>query len=406
MRYAPSGSAAPARTWTPASGSRARPPAPRACAGAPPGRGAPAGLGPAWRELQRARGHAADRHRLLGRAPRSGGLCHRRPGGLGNGRLARPPPAPEREQRAGDPEKGEARHARDQCQRAGDPGQEPERPRAAEELLPDVFAEPLPLVAWRDAGHHQPRGHRDAERGHLAHQPVADRDEGVAGQRLLSVEPALEHAHQHAADEVHPHDDQTGEDVTLHELHCPVHRPEHLRLALQAPAALARGALVDEPGPEVGVDGHLLAGHGVEGEARRDLAHPLGALGHHQELHQRHHREHHAAHHVVAPHDELAERLDDRPGVSVGQGEPGGGDVQRQPEQRGHQEQRGERAQLQRARRAEGRHQQRGGGYQIERQPEVEEPARQRHHQRAEDGGHQAGQQQLATLERGGEELP
>ena len=29
------------------------------------------------------------------------------------------------------------------------------------------------------------------------------------------------------------------------------------------------------PGPQIGVDRHLLAGHRVEGEARRDLGHAL-----------------------------------------------------------------------------------------------------------------------------------
>ncbi len=72
---------------------------------------------------------------------------------------------------------------------------------------------------------------------------------------------------------------------------------------------VARLVLVDGARAQVGVDGHLLARHRVEGEAGRDLGHALGALGHHQELHQGEDGEDHRAHHVVAAHDELAEGL-------------------------------------------------------------------------------------------------
>ena len=83
-----------------------------------------------------------------------------------------------------------------------------------------------------------------------------------------------------------------------------------------------------------------------------------------------------AAHHVVAAHDELAERLDDGAGVAVRQCQPGGGDVQRQPEQRRHQEQGWKRAQLERSARPERGHQQRRAGDQVEREPQVQEPGR------------------------------
>ena len=49
-------------------------------------------------------------------------------------------------------------------------------------------------------------------------------------------------------------------------------------------AAAARLGLVDEAGVEVGVDGHLLAGHGVEGEPCGDFRDAGGALGDDDEL--------------------------------------------------------------------------------------------------------------------------
>ena len=58
--------------------------------------------------------------------------------------------------------------------------------------------------------------------------------------------------------------------------------------ALSSSSALAPRAglvLVDQAGREIGVDRHLLAGHGVEGEARRDFGDAARALGDDDEVH-------------------------------------------------------------------------------------------------------------------------
>ena len=76
-------------------------------------------------------------------------------------------------------------------------------------------------------------------------------------------------------------------------------------------AAPARLVLVDQAGGEVGVDRHLLAGHGVEVEARGHLGDAAGALGDDHEVHDHQDREHDHADHEIAAHHEIAERLDD-----------------------------------------------------------------------------------------------
>ena len=50
--------------------------------------------------------------------------------------------------------------------------------------------------------------------------------------------------------------------------------------------------LVDQAGRQVGVDRHLLAGHGVEGEARRDFGDAARALGDDDEVHDHQDGEH------------------------------------------------------------------------------------------------------------------
>src|SRR3546814_17737905 len=46
----------------------------------------------------------------------------------------------------------------------------------------------------------------------------------------------------------------------------------------------ARLILGDQPGIEVGIDRHLLAGHRIEGESRGDFRNAGGAFGHHHEV--------------------------------------------------------------------------------------------------------------------------
>ena len=113
-------------------------------------------------------------------------------------------------------------------------------------------------------------------------------------------------------------------------------------------AALLGLRLRDQPGVEVGVDGHLLAGHGVEGEAGRDLGDAAGAVGDDDELDDDEDQEDDQADHDGAADDEVPEALDDRPGVAVEQDQPGGADVEREAEEGGDEQQRGEHGEVER----------------------------------------------------------
>jgi hypothetical protein len=93
------------------------------------------------------------------------------------------------------------------------------------------------------------------------------------GRGLAHGHVALHDADEDAADDVDERDEQAGDRVALHELRRAVHGAEEVGLARDLVAPLARLRLVDEPRAEVGVDGHLLAGHGVEREARGHLGH-------------------------------------------------------------------------------------------------------------------------------------
>ena len=112
--------------------------------------------------------------------------------------------------------------------------------------------------------------------------------------------------------------------------------------------------LVDDAGVQVGVDGHLPAGHAVQGEAGGHFADARGALGDHHELDHDDDREDDQPDHDLVAGHELAEGLDHAAGrqqpvgAGVGEDQPRRGHVQHQPEQRGGQQQRGKDAELQR----------------------------------------------------------
>jgi hypothetical protein len=110
--------------------------------------------------------------------------------------------------------------------------------------------------------------------------------------------------------------------------------------AIASPLTNFEGLLLgDEPGVQVGVDRHLLARHRVEREPGPDFGDALGALRDDDELDDGEDEEDHGADHERPADRDLAERLDDLPGVRLAEDEARRGDVQAEPEERGHQEQ-------------------------------------------------------------------
>ena len=147
--------------------------------------------------------------------------------------------------------------------------------------------------------------------------------------------------------------------------------------------------LVDQAGREIGVDRHLLAGHGIQSEAGRDLGDAARALGDHDEVDDHQDREDDDADDEVAAHDEAAEGLDDVAGgggalVAVGQDQPGRCQVEGKADHRRQQQHGREGVEVEGLldeQRGQQDHHREGD---RERQADVEEPARQRqdeHHQ-------------------------
>ena len=207
----------------------------------------------------------------------------------------------------------------------------------------------------------------------------------------------LEDADQHAADQVDEENQQAGNGVAADELAGAVHGAVEVRFHADLGAPGDGLLLGDDAGVQVRVDGHLLAGHGIQGEPRADFRDAAGALGHHHEVDDDEDREDHDADGVVAADDELAEGLDHLAGgigagVAVQQHDPGGGHVQRQPEQGGQQQDGGEGRQVERPHHVDDGqdHDQRDAD--VEREERVQHQRRHRQHDHRQHGEDDQGQ--------------
>src|SRR5581483_6817743 len=125
---------------------------------------------------------------------------------------------------------------------------------------------------------------RDQQGGDLGGQAVADGQQRVGVGGLREADVKLKHADHDPADQVDRGDHDGGHGIALDELRGTVHGPVEVGLAADLGAPVAGLVVGDQAGVEVGVDRHLLAGHGVEGEPGGHLGHAAGAVGHHDEL--------------------------------------------------------------------------------------------------------------------------
>ena len=185
-------------------------------------------------------------------------------------------------------------------------------------------------------------------------------------------------------------DDDRRDRVALHELRGTVHRSVEVGFFGDLAAAALRLFVVDEARVQVGVDRHLLAGHRVEGEARRDLGDASGTVRDHDELdHDEDEEDDEADDHRTAD-DEVAERLDDLARVAVQQHEPRDRHVQREAEQRRDEEVRREDREVEDAGREHAREEREQCERDVRDEQQVEERGRQRHdhhHHDADDRG-------------------
>ena len=152
---------------------------------------------------------------------------------------------------------------------------------------------------------------------------------------IAKAHAVLRDANHDAADHVDEGNEKACDRVAADELRGAVHGAEEGAFVLQVRAAFARLLLVDEAGGEICVDCHLLAGHGIESEPRRNFRDAARTLGDDDEIHDDKDRKDDDADDEVALHHEIAEGLDDLAGaasafVSLAEDKACGSEIQRE----------------------------------------------------------------------------
>ena len=306
----------------------------------------------------------------------------------------------ERAHRGGEHHEGEHRQAGHQRQHEEQHGRDIERARIGAELAEHGL---VGRAARAALGHQQAGGEGHDERRDLGDQAVADRqlDEHVGG--FAEVHAVAEIADRDAADDVDEGDDQAGDGVAADEFRGAVHRAEEGRFLLQLAAAKLRGLVVDDAGRKVGVDRHLLAGNGVEGEARADLGDTGRALGDDDEVHDDQDHEHDEADDEVARHHQVREAGNDVAGgvralVAVRQDHAGRRDVERQAQHGGDQEDGREGREIERPRDPQRDHQDQHRERDREGEADVDQEGRDRQEKHRQDDDDAEREEDVAAI--------
>ena len=144
-------------------------------------------------------------------------------------------------------------------------------------------------------------------------QAVADGELGEGCRHSQDVPAVLRISDDDAAEDVDEDDDDAGDGVAADEFGGTVHGSVKIGFLGDICPAFAGFGFVDDSGVEVGVDGHLFAGHGVQGEAGGDFGDTGGAFGDDDKLDDDEDDEDDDADGEGAAGDEVGKGVDDLP---------------------------------------------------------------------------------------------
>ena len=191
-------------------------------------------------------------------------------------------------------------------------------------------------------------GQRQEEGGNLGDQAITDGQEHVNAGHFAQRQVVGDQTNGETTDDVDDQNQQAGQRVATDEFGRTIHGAEKVGFLGQLFTAFFGGFLVNHASVQVGVDGHLFARHGVQGETCVHFRDASSALGHHKEVHDHQDHEDDETHQVVACDHKLTKSGDHLArcfwtGVPLDQDHPGGGHVERQTQHGGEQQNRGKR---------------------------------------------------------------
>ena len=168
----------------------------------------------------------------------------------------------------------------------------------------------------------------------MADQTIADTEQAIELRGVPRGHALLHDTDEKSTQQIDRENNQSRNSVAADELGRAVHGAVKIGFFLRPQAALAGFGFIDQAGIQIGVDGHLLARHGVEGEARRHFGDARRAFGDNHEVDDDQNREDDETDGIIAGDDELAEGFDDMAGgrralFAAQQNQAGGGNVKR-----------------------------------------------------------------------------
>ena len=259
------------------------------------------------------------------------------------------------------------------------------------------------VAAVRHAGDDHRGGNRQQQRRDRGDQRIAHRQCHIQFARLASRKPVADHAQHQPADHIDRQDQQRGDRIALHELAGAIHRTVEIRLGGDFAAAGLGFIGGDEACGEIRVDRHLLAGQGIEGEARGHFGNAPRALGDDHQVDDHQDQEHEQPDREIAADQEGGKRLDHmacrrRAFVPVDQHHARGSDVEREAQQRGEQQHGREGTEIERLVDVHRGHQHREAERDVEHEEHIQQQRRDRQHQQEDHH-----QDRARQSERGGE---
>ena len=227
--------------------------------------------------------------------------------GTGGRRLVqRDAPSDKADQR-GEAEECQMRHAWHHAEHEEDAGDGVQRGRVGQQLALDLAGD---VAGFVDAGNDDRRRGGQEQRRNLRHQAVTDGQQRVLLEGFAGSQVVDEYTDGETAEEVDQQNQDAGNGIATDELRGTVHRAVEVGFLGHLLAPCLGIFLSQQAGIEVGVDSHLLARQGVQGEARGDFRDALAALGDDDEVDDHQDHEHHQADDEVAADHHLAESLD------------------------------------------------------------------------------------------------
>ena len=110
----------------------------------------------------------------------------------------------------------------------------------------------------------------------------------------------------------HKGDENAGNGVAPDELAGTVHGPVKIGLLLNCLAPPSGLLLIDQAGVEIGINGHLFAGHGIEGKTRRHFRNTPGTLRDDDKVDHDEDAKHDDPNHEIATNDKVPKGFDDQ----------------------------------------------------------------------------------------------